>query len=191
MRSFLIFPFVVVVCCGVEVDGYQVDGGRPAAGDTDTDTDTGSSSATDTDTDTGSSSATDTGTAGDTDTGTAGDTDTDTGTGAPCGGVEVAGACWYLGDQGAPCGVVCAGRGGYSEATRTIAGSDGTDQQCAAVLVALGAGSLFLPGLVEPEPVGCCALASTGPHKLTRVSSPPTTRDGAAVYKLRACACNY
>src|SRR3989338_4032982 len=36
-----------------------------------------------------------------------------------CGGVSVGGACWYYGLVNQSCDTVCAGHGGYSDATHT------------------------------------------------------------------------
>jgi hypothetical protein len=57
----------------------------------------------------------------------------------PCVGVIVGGYCWYLGDLGQSCSEVCASHGGYHDATRTYAGSEGSSSNCWQVLDALHA----------------------------------------------------
>ena len=56
-----------------------------------------------------------------------------------CAGTWVGGYCWYFGAEGESCTEVCASHDGYHKATRTYAGSDGTDSNCYTVLSALGA----------------------------------------------------
>lgn len=53
------------------------------------------------------------------------------------GAVNLAGAFWYFGAENVSCDEVCTSHGGYNEATRTYAGSDGTAENCQAVLQAL------------------------------------------------------
>jgi hypothetical protein len=55
-----------------------------------------------------------------------------------CMGVNVGGYCWYQGAEDESCSEVCASHGGYHEATRYYAGSDGTNENCKAVLGAFG-----------------------------------------------------
>ena len=121
---------------------------------------------------------------GDTDS----DTDTDTDTGPPCGGVRVGGFCWYLGEKGNPCGVTCAGNGQYHEATRTFAGSAGTDENCKTVMAAIGGGISFFPNLIDGDGMGIGCFATTA-GMVGRALTPATTRDAQSVYNLRACAC--
>jgi hypothetical protein len=53
-------------------------------------------------------------------------------------GVAVGGFCWFVGGTGADCNSTCAAQGRvYDEATRTYAGSDGTNANCEAVLMLL------------------------------------------------------
>jgi len=54
-----------------------------------------------------------------------------------CNGTEVGGFCWYFGDVNLSCNVVCALHGGYNDATRTYAGSDGSPNNCKTILTAL------------------------------------------------------
>jgi hypothetical protein len=54
------------------------------------------------------------------------------------GGVVVGGHCWFYGAAGQSCNTVCGTLGlSYDEATRTFAGSDGSVDNCNAVLTAL------------------------------------------------------
>jgi hypothetical protein len=60
----------------------------------------------------------------------------------PCGGVLVAGSCWYAGAPGASCDATCALAGDVcASATLTSVGSAGTNSECTAILFALGATS--------------------------------------------------
>jgi hypothetical protein len=101
-------------------------------------------------------------------------------------GVAVGGFCWFVGGTGADCNSTCAAQGRvYDEATRTYAGSDGTNANCEAVLrTALG-----VPG---PLPVvdesgndmGCM----TAPFALRR-GLDPTTSGASCPVCARYCAC--
>lgn len=89
-----------------------------------------------------------------------GDDEGATGCVTSCGGVMVGCYCWYLSNTYGSCTQVCASHGGYHEATRTYAGSDGTDSNCWEVLVALGAppdadGILYV-GELRLVGLGCC-----------------------------------
>jgi len=57
----------------------------------------------------------------------------------PCAGTRHGGYCWYLGADDDSCDDVCESHEGYLEATRTFAGSDGTDFSCKRLLSVLGA----------------------------------------------------
>jgi len=100
------------------------------------------------------------------------------------GGQIVGGYCWYY--AGAPsvdCDTTCAAQGAvYDEATRTFAGSDGTDANCGAVAAA------FLGGAVPvlPMPAGeGCAFAGLAVIRGTN----PTTSSASSPSNLRYCAC--
>jgi len=54
-----------------------------------------------------------------------------------CGGAVFAGICWHHGAENLSCAEVCAPYGGYHDATRTYAGSDGSSANCKDVLNAL------------------------------------------------------
>jgi hypothetical protein len=116
----------------------------------------------------------------------------------PCAGTSVGGACWYYGDIGESCEVVCALYGGYDEATRTYAGSDGTDSNCSQVLDALGAlpdtdGQLTT--YTEGQGLGChvwvIALGTEGVRAQWYRSLASTTPEAASAdpWVRRACAC--
>jgi hypothetical protein len=101
-----------------------------------------------------------------------------------CTGLELADACWYQGTAGQSCTAACADHGGYNEATKTYAGSEGNLVQCKEVLNGLK--MAFLAAKVEAGTgVGCGTLA------VAAILSPtPTTSDGVLPLFSRACACN-
>jgi hypothetical protein len=113
-----------------------------------------------------------------------------------CGGTLVGGHCWYFGANNQSCTQVCGGNG-YNEATRTYAGSDGSDANCGSVLSALGA--------FNPTPVtavstlgGISGLGCGSDYTDTATSYrlTTTTTEGASsasnggLYFRRACACD-
>lgn len=106
-----------------------------------------------------------------------------------CGGVMVGGSCWYLGaDETWTCTRVCAAHGGYDEATRTCAGSGGTNANCDDVLDALGMryrGVSTLTG--SGVGIGCLFMATANVRY--RVADTPTTPDATYILSRRACAC--
>jgi hypothetical protein len=159
--------------------------------DTDVDMDADTDPDTDSDTDTEADTNTDADTDTDTDSDTDADTDIDSDTSPPASCASVGGSCWYLGEAEASCADVCASHGGYSEATRTYAGSAGSNGNCAAVLSALGL-SGGVTNVIAAEGVGC----SNWPGFSFRVESPETTASASyAGYSedigvRRACACN-
>lgn len=103
---------------------------------------------------------------------------------------SVGGGCWYYG-LGMSCDDICDFVGlRYSEATRTFAGSDGTNANCDAVLAGLG-----LPGADDADCTtigidgfGCFFPAEVGPPSI-RCTDPPTTSSAGHVNADRACAC--
>ena len=116
----------------------------------------------------------------------------------PCDGASVGGACWYYGEIGDSCEVVCAPHGGYDEATRTYAGSAGTDSQCTQVLQALEAladTDGLLTVYTEDQGLGChvweIALGTEGLQAQWYRSLTPTTPQAASAdpWMRRACAC--
>jgi len=105
------------------------------------------------------------------------------------GGVLVGGACWYAGAAGADCDTTCGGLGlAYDEATRTYAGSDGSDANCIEVLDALA----FPGDVVEnsgPGGDGCAYCASCTPPRLREIFVPTNPFSGDPVLE-RMCACH-
>ena len=110
------------------------------------------------------------------------------------GGVEVGGACWFLGELAESCDTVCANAGlSYDAATETYAGSGGTLLQCYAVLDALGQTS---PPLEDSGDTNCflfnvpglgCIVDSN--LRRLRCAVPPTTSSTSLGIAERACAC--
>lgn len=104
-----------------------------------------------------------------------------------CGGTQAGGHCWYFGAAGASCDNVCASHGGYHEATRTYAGSEGTTSNCDQLLNMLGApadpsgtGTINLRGL------GC--YYSYGTNSRWR-DTYPTLSNASSSNRSRVCAC--
>ncbi len=107
----------------------------------------------------------------------------------PCGGKPVGGYCWYLGDEEQTCTAACAAHGGYSEATRTFAGSDGTNWNCNDVLDALDAAGVSTNTLsASGAGVGCFLMNLVNDRY--RVADTPTISDATYMLARRACACN-
>lgn len=108
-----------------------------------------------------------------------------------CTGFSFAGACWFPGTAlGASCDQTCADQGlVYDDATRTVAGSDGSNANCQAVLNGLSFPAPFGGGFAcEPlSGVGC----SSAPIDFVsaRCSSPPTTGAASEPNIVRICAC--
>ena len=103
-------------------------------------------------------------------------------------GVEVGGACWFLGAQGDSCTEACAAVGlAYDDATLTYAGSEGTYENCAAVVTQLGLGPTTL-GAGWPG-AGCTAEVTATTLTPFWVGSPPTTPEAAGSTLRRICAC--
>jgi hypothetical protein len=164
--------------------GGDMDGGTDADADADSDTDADADSDTDTDTDSDTGTGTedtDSEDSGEDDAGSSADDDAGE---MACAGAPVGGHCWYLGDEQLSCTETCAERGGFDEATRAFAGSDGTDEHCAAVLDALDASGSSIYPAVGTSGIGC-AIVSGARY---RVSEEPTTADATYLLALRACA---
>jgi hypothetical protein len=103
-------------------------------------------------------------------------------------GVELGGACWYLGTPGQSCNDVCDGVGRtYDPATGTFAGAEGSNENCAAVLAAFELGPLDEPD--APCAVGLgCAIGDDGVS--FRCGLGRTTSPSASVsITRRLCAC--
>jgi len=121
-----------------------------------------------------------------------------------CDGVEVAGACWILAEPATSCAATCAIRGGYNEATRTYAGSAGSDANCTSILTSLLGHALedYIGsedcGEYGFDGLGCLAVAQiegTPAAVGVRCTTPATTAEGSlpsygVETARRACACN-
>jgi hypothetical protein len=106
----------------------------------------------------------------------------------------VGGYCWYLSAHYRSCEQVCASYGGYHEATRTFAGSDGTDSNCWAVLSALGAPA-DTDGVVSTDsnpylPLGCCYYYESEEQEVVWIRYTAPTQPAVSSWDYRACACN-
>jgi hypothetical protein len=121
---------------------------------------------------------------------------------AKCTGAEYKGFCWYLGDTGLSCEAVCSTRGGYSEGTQSFAGSGGSLDNCANVIVALGDGKLAAAVFNTPDSyvwetssggAGCYTLPNpSSPGVLQAYWDKDSTTAQAVVDKpgfQRLCAC--
>ncbi|MFN2378042.1 MAG: hypothetical protein ABR538_16040 [Candidatus Binatia bacterium] len=105
-----------------------------------------------------------------------------------CEGVAHAGACWFFGADGESCDEVCDGVGKvYSDATKAVAGSDGSDETCERLLDELGA-----PGTGLEFPSFDCGVASGCTEEgglRGRCATPPTTSSASDPVGARVCAC--
>jgi len=107
-----------------------------------------------------------------------------------CGGTDLEGACWYFGGENLSCEMVCSSHGGYNDATRNYAGSDGTSANCQNVLNKL---SIPLDNFYKTTQggLGCFALQTTSGNYFGYWDSQPTT--ATATYSIpgrrRLCAC--
>ena len=171
MKQTILIFCLVCAGCGDEPDpAYVVDGGgddNNNATDADSDTDTDSDTDSDTDADS--------------------DTDSDTDTALTCGemGRPVAGFCWYRSGVGRHCLEACEDNGGYNQATRTYAGSEGTNINCELVGAAFGFDSI-----VSNQHAGGigCAVISTALIRDPDPTLESATNDGISA--ARFCACN-
>lgn len=109
-----------------------------------------------------------------------------------CSGKTVGYYCWYLGNMGESCEVVCATHGGYSAATCTYAGSAGGDDECLAVLNAFGV-PVSNRDKQDPElhrnGVGCGYWEWSEGLRWSRETLSPTTSIARYETVYRACAC--
>ncbi|MFA5161950.1 MAG: hypothetical protein WC421_06860 [Elusimicrobiales bacterium] len=96
---------------------------------------------------------------------------------------------WYAGTRGqggdgSSCTTTCSSHGGYNAATKTYAGSAGTDAHCQSVLNTLGITDTWSsPGCNQA--IGCSFFIIT-----TGRCTVDTTADATAYNSQRACACN-
>jgi hypothetical protein len=106
-----------------------------------------------------------------------------------CPGPLVLGRCWFLGEEGATCTATCAANGSiYDSATQFVAGSQGSNAACQAVLDAIGApgSGLDFPSHAAANGLGCMVDAG---NARARVSTPTTSAGAFGMGIRRACAC--
>ncbi len=107
-----------------------------------------------------------------------------------CNGANVGGACWYFGPENASCTAVCSSHGGYSDATKSYAGSSGSASNCQNVISAL---NIPLDNFYSTSQggLGCFAIQTTSGNYFGYWDKHPTTAD--ATYstpgRRRICAC--
>jgi hypothetical protein len=109
-----------------------------------------------------------------------------------CSGKFIENACWYLSERGESCTSACSDHGGYNEATKTFAGSGGSDENCLII------GKGFFPNAVNVrsrgtnnQSIGCAVypvhLELKGDlYRFTRA----TTEGSVVEADHRFCACN-
>lgn len=118
-----------------------------------------------------------------------------------CSGTTAPGltGCWFLGEFGESCDDVCSNVGlSYDEATNTVAGYAGSDDNCNAVLDALGVQAGNFDALLDSDALGCVAPDPDDPGasglERARFAGAPTTSsatDAALYYRVqRVCACH-
>lgn len=103
-----------------------------------------------------------------------------------CAGEVVGGYCWYRA-SGVSCDSICSTHGGYNEATRTYAGSDGTNANCVEVADAIGMGAGPVTDIDAggtTDGWGCIEDAGRLRHEF------PTNSTANHPSIERACACN-
>ncbi|MBM9593931.1 hypothetical protein [Roseitranquillus sediminis] len=101
-------------------------------------------------------------------------------------GEEVGGQRWFYGAYGQSCDAVCSGESlYYDEATRSYAGSDGTNANCVAVLYALGATGTTV-STYSFTAAGCGYSSSLSSRFRMTVATRSAQSSGTA---RRACAC--
>jgi hypothetical protein len=115
----------------------------------------------------------------------------DTGPNNPvCAGTEVGGSCWYFGEDSLSCESVCSSHGGYSEATRIYAGSDGTASNCQNVLASM---NIPLDNFYETQQggIGCFTIQTASGNYFGYWDTAPTTASATYVTpgRQRLCAC--
>jgi hypothetical protein len=182
--SFLAAVFPSCTNDASNLGGDGLDGGADTDSDNDADGDSDSDQETDTDSETGDSD-TEVEDSGENDAGISTDDEGDAGE-PYCEGALVGDHCWYLGDEQGSCEETCADHGGFDEATRGFAGSDGSDEHCALVLDALDAsGSSVYPLIGIGAGIGCSSVSGAR----YRVEDETTTPEATYVLARRACAC--
>ncbi len=108
----------------------------------------------------------------------------------PPSGITFGGGCWLLGAAAADCNSTCGSFGMvYDDKTKTVAGSAGTDENCVAILDALGTTGDVLdnPGGSCTTGLGCGVNLEYGFR--ARCGTPDT--DATSIFSdvHRACAC--
>lgn len=107
-----------------------------------------------------------------------------------CSGTEAGGYCWYFGSENLSCSDVCSSHGGYNEATRTYAGSDGSPGNCKNIITAL---NIAQDDFFETAQggLGCFAIQTTSGNYYGYWDEQPTTADATYVTpgRRRICAC--
>lgn len=106
------------------------------------------------------------------------------------GGSIVGGHCWIWGAEGANCTDTCSGASlSYSTITRSYAGSDGTDANCAQVLTALTGTAVTEGDVSIGTTIDYKGCYSSG--KKTAVRGQGATSEGSSSSpERRVCACN-
>jgi hypothetical protein len=114
-----------------------------------------------------------------------------------CAGFQYGGACWFLGATGDTCSTTCALEGlVYDGATRTVAGSEGTNAACQEILDGVGAVGSGLQGDYACDVGwGCNVFISSGFPPIgfrARCTAPTTVPDASGGGALQlVCACRH
>ena len=108
-----------------------------------------------------------------------------------CGGTPISDYCWYLGLSGQSCSEVCGEHGGYHDATRYYAGSDGSLGNCHDVLNGLLVDAISVTDSSFPSGLGCAAYFEPPNTFIGYRFLTPTTEGSSDPDILRACACLY
>lgn len=104
-----------------------------------------------------------------------------------CMGVKIGGYCWYYGGEDVSCNDVCESHGGYHEATRFFAGSDGSNANCKKVLRALGFSS---GNFYETTQGGIgCFIIGGAPYRYRDRKPTKASATSVTPGRRRVCAC--
>jgi len=106
-----------------------------------------------------------------------------------CDGTQAFGRCWFFGEDNQSCDDVCGANGSlYDTATLSVAGSDGSDATCLALMDLLGTpgSGLTWPSTTYSSGIGC-AMDPTNAR--ARVVTPATVSDAKDSGIRRLCAC--
>ena len=96
---------------------------------------------------------------------------------------------WYLSKPGESCEQVCANHGGYNDATRTVAGSDGSSLKCQLTFLGISKGTVGFEYLKECPTAGLGCYIKNGKKIRCGMPSNPTTAEASAEGVERACSC--